>query len=115
MYGIPNMKLEKEVINRRVELMEKQGDVYKRQEKPFAGINGSGKHNNWSVTTNTGINLFNPGKNPIENKPFLATLACTIKAVDEYAELLRMSIASAGNDHRLGATEDVYKRQNVNC
>lgn len=74
-------------------------------EKPFAGVNGSGKHNNWSVITNTGINLFNPGPNPSENKPFLAALACTIKAVDEYSELLRMSIASAGNDHRLGANE----------
>ena len=74
-------------------------------EKPFAGVNGSGKHDNWSVITNTGINLFNPGPNPRENKPFLAALACTIKAVDEYSELLRMSIASAGNDHRLGANE----------
>ncbi len=74
-------------------------------EKPFAGVNGSGKHNNWSVITNTGINLFDPGTNPAENKPFLAALACTIKAVDEYADLLRMSIASAGNDHRLGANE----------
>ena len=60
-------------------------------EKPFAGVNGSGKHDNWSVITNTGINLFNPGKNPEENKPFLAALACTIKAVDEYAEILRCS------------------------
>lgn len=74
-------------------------------EKPFAGVNGSGKHDNWSVITNTGINLFNPGANPAENKPFIATLACTIKAVDDYADLLRMSIASAGNDHRLGANE----------
>ena len=74
-------------------------------EKPFDGVNGSGKHNNWSVTTNTGVNLFNPGPNPIENLPFLATLAATIKGVDEYAELLRMSAASAGNDHRLGANE----------
>ena len=74
-------------------------------EKPFAGINGSGKHNNWSVITNTGINLFNPGKDPANNLPFLATLACTIKGVDEYADLLRMSIATAGNDHRLGANE----------
>ena len=74
-------------------------------EKPFAGVNGSGKHNNWSVMTNTGINLFDPGSNPVENKPFIASLACTIKAVDEYADLLRMSIASAGNDHHLGANE----------
>lgn len=74
-------------------------------EKPFEGINGSGKHNNWSVTTNTGVNLFNPGSDPANNIPFLAILACTVKAVDEYADLLRMSIASAGNDHRLGANE----------
>lgn len=74
-------------------------------EKPFDGVNGSGKHNNWSVVTNTGVNLFNPGQNPSENLPFLAALACTIKAVDEYADLLRMSTATAGNDHRLGANE----------
>ncbi|MBO6046309.1 MAG: glutamine synthetase III [Erysipelotrichaceae bacterium] len=74
-------------------------------EKPFAGVNGSGKHNNWSITTNTGINLFDPGDNPANNLPFLAMLACTIKGIDEYAELLRMSAASAGNDHRLGANE----------
>ena len=74
-------------------------------EKPFDGVNGSGKHNNWSVVTNTGVNLFNPGQNPSENLPFLAALACTIKAVDEYADLLRMTTASAGNDHRLGANE----------
>ncbi|MDD8048430.1 MAG: glutamine synthetase III [Thomasclavelia sp.] len=74
-------------------------------EKPFDGVNGSGKHNNWSVITNTGINLFAPGSNPESNKAFLAGLACTIKAVDEHADLLRMSIASAGNDHRLGANE----------
>lgn len=74
-------------------------------EKPFAGVNGSGKHDNWSVVTNTGVNLFNPGPNPIENLPFLAALACTIKAVDEFADLLRMSTATAGNDHRLGANE----------
>lgn len=74
-------------------------------EKPFEGINGSGKHNNWSVITNTGINLFNPGSNPSENIAFLASLACTMKGIDEYAELLRMSIATAGNDHRLGANE----------
>lgn len=93
-------------------LMQIMQDIAKKHglrcllhEKPFAGVNGSGKHDNWSVTTNTGINLFNPGANPAENKPFIATLACTIKAVDDYADLLRMSIASAGNDHRLGANE----------
>lgn len=74
-------------------------------EKPFDGVNGSGKHNNWSVVTNTGVNLFNPGQNPSENLPFLAALACTIKAVDEYADLLRLTTATAGNDHRLGANE----------
>ncbi len=74
-------------------------------EKPFKGVNGSGKHDNWSVVTNTGINLFNPGKHPEKNIPFLAALACTIKGVDEYGDLLRMSTASAGNDHRLGADE----------
>ncbi|MEG0592694.1 MAG: glutamine synthetase III [Coprobacillus sp.] len=74
-------------------------------EKPFEGVNGSGKHNNWSVITNTGINLFNPTENPAHNLPFLAALACTLKAVDDYADLLRMSIASAGNDHRLGGNE----------
>lgn len=93
-------------------LMQIMQDIAKKHglrcllhEKPFAGVNGSGKHDNWSVITNTGINLFNPGANPAENKPFIATLACTIKAVDDYADLLRMSIASAGNDHRLGANE----------
>lgn len=93
-------------------LMQLMQDIAKKHglrcllhEKPFEGVNGSGKHNNWSVVTNTGVNLFSPGKNPADNLPFLAALACTIKAVDEYADLLRMSIASAGNDHRLGANE----------
>ena len=93
-------------------LMQLAQDIAKKHglrcllhEKPFEGVNGSGKHDNWSVMTDTGINLFNPGKNPIENLPFLAALACTVKGVDEYAELLRMSAASAGNDHRLGANE----------
>ncbi|MCR5673019.1 MAG: glutamine synthetase III [Lachnospiraceae bacterium] len=74
-------------------------------EKPFAGINGSGKHNNWSLTTNTGENLLNPGKTPGENTQFLIFLSAVIKAVDDYADLLRLSVASAGNDHRLGANE----------
>ena len=74
-------------------------------EKPFNGVNGSGKHNNWSVVTNTNINLFKPGNDPMTNLPFLATLACIVKGVDEYADLLRMSIASASNDHRLGGNE----------
>ena len=74
-------------------------------EKPFAGINGSGKHNNWSITTDTGENLLNPGKSPYENKQFLLFLTAVIKAVDEYQDLLRLSVANAGNDHRLGANE----------
>ena len=74
-------------------------------EKPFAGVNGSGKHNNWSLSTNTGENLIKPGKNPIENKQFLIFLCAVIKAVDTYGDLLRISVATAGNDHRLGANE----------
>ena len=74
-------------------------------EKPFAGVNGSGKHNNWSIVTNTGINLLNPGKKPHENKLFLLVLSAVIKAVDENAALLRMSASNPGNDHRLGANE----------
>ncbi len=74
-------------------------------EKPFEGINGSGKHNNWSVTTNTGVNLFEPGDTPGENAQFMLFLCAVIKAVDDYQDLLRVSVASAGNDHRLGAHE----------
>ena len=74
-------------------------------EKPFEGINGSGKHNNWSMSTDTGVNLLDPGKTPAENKQFLVFLVAVIKAVDDYADLLRISVASAGNDHRLGANE----------
>ncbi len=74
-------------------------------EKPFAGINGSGKHNNWSLATNTGVNLLSPGKTPMSNLQFLTFFVNTIKAVSDYEELLRASIASAGNDHRLGANE----------
>lgn len=74
-------------------------------EKPFAGINGSGKHNNWSMSTDTGINLLEPGKTPHSNKQFLLVLAAILKAVDDYAPLLRMSAATPGNDHRLGANE----------
>ena len=74
-------------------------------EKPFAGVNGSGKHNNWSVVTDTGVNLFNPGSDPLHNLPFLAALACTIKAVDDYADMLMMSVSTAGNDQRLGGHE----------
>ena len=87
------------------DLAKKHGLRCLLHEKPFAGVNGSGKHNNWSVVTDTTINLFRPGADPINNLPFLATLACVVKGVDEYADLLRLSIASAGNDHRLGGNE----------
>ena len=84
---------------------EKHGLVCLLHEKPFDGINGSGKHNNWSMTTNTGINLLDPGKTPAENTQFLIFLMAVVKAVDEYADLMRLSVATAGNDHRLGANE----------
>ena len=84
---------------------EKHGLVCLLHEKPFAGVNGSGKHNNWSMSTNTGKNLFDPSKNPRENTRFLVFLAAVIRAVDEHQDLLRISVASAGNDHRLGANE----------
>ena len=87
------------------DIAEKQGLRCLLHEKPFAGVNGSGKHNNWSVITDTNVNLFKPGANPSENIPFLATLACVIRGVDLYADLLRLSIAGAGNDHRLGGHE----------
>ena len=84
---------------------ERHGMTCLLHEKPFAGVNGSGKHNNWSIATNTGINLLEPGKSPYENAQFLLFLCSVIKAVDEYQDLLRLSIASAGNDHRLGSNE----------
>ena len=84
---------------------DKHGMVCLLHEKPFEGINGSGKHNNWSMITNTGCNLLDPGKTPAENTQFLVFLTAVIKAVDDYADLLRISVASAGNDHRLGANE----------
>ena len=86
-------------------LARKHGLVCLLHEKPFAGINGSGKHNNWSMSTNTGVNLLEPGKTPAENAQFLLFLCAVIAAVDDYQELLRISVASAGNDHRLGANE----------
>ena len=92
-----------------MELMQKVADrhglVCLLHEKPFAGVNGSGKHNNWSMATDTGINLLSPGETPYENAQFLLFLSAVIKAVDEYQDLLRISVASAGNDHRLGANE----------
>ena len=93
-------------------LMELMQDIAKKHnlkcllhEKPFATINGSGKHNNWSVVTNTNVNLFRLGNDPINNIPFLATLACIIKGVDEFSDLIRFSIASPENDNRLGGNE----------
>ena len=92
-----------------MELMQKvakkHGLVCLLHEKPFEGISGSGKHNNWSLSTNTGINLFEPGETPSENAQFLLFLCAVIKAVDDYQDVLRISVASAGNDHRLGANE----------
>lgn len=92
-----------------MEIMKKVADKHGMKcllhEKPFSGVNGSGKHDNWSVVTDTGINLLNPGKNPRSNTLFLTFLCAVIKAVDEYQDLLRMSVASAGNDHRLGGDE----------
>ena len=84
---------------------EKHGLVCLLHEKPFAGVNGSGKHNNWSISTNTGENLLEPGKNPEQNLQFQLFLAAIVKAVHEYQDLLRLTVASAGNDHRLGANE----------
>jgi len=84
---------------------DKHGLTCLLHEKPFAGVNGSGKHNNWSLTTNEGANLLEPGKSPQDNAQFLLFLAAVIKAVDEYQDLLRISAASASNDHRLGANE----------
>ncbi|MCI8590704.1 MAG: glutamine synthetase type III [Clostridiales bacterium] len=92
-----------------MELMQKVAKKHNMvcllHEKPFEGINGSGKHNNWSISTDTGVNLLDPGETPYENAQFLVFLSAVIKAVDEYQDLLRISVASAGNDHRLGANE----------
>ncbi len=84
---------------------KKHGLVCLLHEKPFAGVNGSGKHNNWSISTNTGVNLLEPGDTPFDNAQFLLFLCAIIQAVDDYQDLLRISVASAGNDHRLGASE----------
>ena len=92
-----------------MELMQKiarkHGMVCLLHEKPFAGVNGSGKHNNWSISTDAGVNLLEPGETPSENAQFLLFLCAVIQAVDDYQDLLRISVASAGNDHRLGANE----------
>jgi glutamine synthetase len=84
---------------------KKHGLICLLHEKPFAGVNGSGKHNNWSMSTDTGVNLLEPGETPFENAQFLLFLCAVIQAVDDYQDLLRISVASAGNDHRLGANE----------
>jgi glutamine synthetase len=86
-------------------IADKHGLACLLHEKPFAGVNGSGKHNNWSIATDDGVNLLEPGETPFENAQFLTFLAAIIKAVDLYQDLLRVSVASAGNDHRLGANE----------
>lgn len=92
-----------------MEMMQKvaarHGLVCLLHEKPFAGVNGSGKHNNWSISTDSGVNLLSPGETPYENAQFLLFLCAVIKAVDDYQDLLRLSVATAGNDHRLGANE----------
>ncbi len=92
-----------------MEIMQKvaarHGLVCLLHEKPFAGVNGSGKHNNWSLSTDTGVNLLSPGETPYENAQFLLFLCAVIKAVDDYQDLLRIAVATAGNDHRLGANE----------
>ena len=95
-------QLTMEVMQR---VARKHGMVCLLHEKPFAGVNGSGKHNNWSIATDTGINLLSPGETPHENTQFLLFLVAIIKAVDDYQDLLRLSVATAGNDHRLGANE----------
>jgi len=106
-YGTTNIATDHNQLT--MELMKsiasKHGLACLLHEKPFAGVNGSGKHNNWSISTDTGINLLNPGDTPNDNAQFLLFLVAVIKAVDEYQDLLRVSVASAANDHRLGANE----------
>ena len=100
--SIDHNQLVMELLKR---IAERHGLACLLHEKPFEGINGSGKHNNWALSTDTGVNLLDPGKTPCENTQFLLFLAAVVKAVDEYADLLRISVATAGNDHRLGANE----------
>ena len=92
-------------MERMQRIARKHGMVCLLHEKPFAGVNGSGKHNNWSISTNTGVNLFEPGETPAENAQFLLFLCAVIQAVDDYQDMMRLCVASAGNDHRLGAAE----------
>ena len=100
--AVDNNQLTMEMMKK---IADKHGFACLLHEKPFAGVNGSGKHNNWSISTDTGINLLEPGESPKDNAQFLLFLVAVIKAVDEYQDLLRISVASAGNDHRLGANE----------
>ena len=106
-FGTTNIAVDHNQLT--MELMKKIADRHGfaclLHEKPFAGVNGSGKHNNWSISTDTGINLLEPGDSPKDNAQFLLFLVAVIKAVDEYQDLMRVSVASAGNDHRLGANE----------
>ncbi|MBO6001518.1 MAG: glutamine synthetase type III, partial [Spirochaetales bacterium] len=97
-----NNQLTMEIMQK---VARKHGMVCLLHEKPFAGVNGSGKHNNWSMATDTGVNLLSPGETPYENAQFLTFLCAVIQAVDDYQDLLRLSVATAGNDHRLGANE----------
>ena len=100
--AVDNNQLTMEIMKK---VAERHGFVCLLHEKPFAGVNGSGKHNNWAISTDTGKNLLDPGDNPKDNAVFLLFISAVIKAVDEYQDLIRMSAASAGNDHRLGANE----------
>ena len=100
--AVDNNQLTMEIMKK---VAERHGFACLLHEKPFAGVNGSGKHNNWSLSTDRGTNLLEPGDSPKDNAQFLLFLVAVLKAVDEYQDLLRMSIASAGNDHRLGANE----------
>lgn len=106
-YGTTNIAADNNQLT--MDIMQKvalrHGLVCLLHEKPFAGVNGSGKHNNWSISTDQGVNLLSPGETPYENAQFLLFLTAVIKAVDDYQDLLRLSVATAGNDHRLGANE----------
>ncbi len=106
-YGTTNIATDHNQLTMEImqKVARKHGLVCLLHEKPFAGVNGSGKHNNWSIATDTGVNLLTPGETPYENAQFLLFLCAVIKAVDDYQDLLRLSVATAGNDHRLGANE----------
>ncbi len=106
-YATANMAIDQNllVMEQMKRIAERHGMACLLHEKPFAGVNGSGKHNNWSLSTDRGKNLLSPGKTPAENKQFLLLLAAVVKAIDEYQDLLRISVATPGNDHRLGACE----------